>query len=240
MAQVFVVVWRRAAVYHAGVVRTHLGGCWALALTLASNAASAESSADVPGGTTEVASADVDAPVGPGVPVAPVVEAIAVDAPVDTGVGVTGPVIAGVGVATMGGAAAILVAGETPGVVIGGTMTGVLGITGLMSGTAYWLIDGLTEAEAEDKVRQGGVALTTVGVGVASFGGLMVLSSFVDASDVPAAARLAGGIASAAGGAALISGIIMYSVGGSAPAETTAWQPMIDVGPGSAGLTLHF
>ena len=162
------------------------------------------------------------------------------ETPDDGSAGLAGPVTTALGVAVMGGGAGILVAAEDPGVTIAGSLIGALGIAGLMGGTAYWMMDDLTEVEAEDKIRQGGVALTTLGVGAGGIGGFMVLSSFVDASDVSKPSRIAGIITASAGGASLITGLIMYGVGGPPPQEKAAWQPEIDVGAGSAHLTLRF
>ena len=143
-----------------------------------------------------------------------------------------------------GGGLGVIAAAEDPGVTIGGSLIGVLGTAGMMAGVALWMMDDLTETEAKDKVRQGGVALTTVGVGGASIGGLMILSSFSDASDVDKSGRIAGIAAAGGGGALMIAGLIMYGVGGPPPDEKTdkasAWLPAFDVGPGGVRLSYQF
>lgn len=150
-----------------------------------------------------------------------------------------GPLVAGIGLGVLGGGVGMLVAAESRGVTMGGSLIGAFGTGGLMGGVVVWMLDDLSAEEAEDKVRQGGVALTTVGLGSACFGGMMVTSSFSDASDVNDTTRVAGIIAAGAGGAALVSGVIMYAVGGP-PKETekAAWQ--LDAGPGEVMLTVQF
>jgi hypothetical protein len=104
-----------------------------------------------------------------------------------------------------------------------------------MGGTTVWMMGDLTEDEAEDEIRQGGVALTAVGAGAASTGGIMILSSFLDASDVNTPTRMAGIIAAGAGGAAMLAGLIMYGVGGPPPEEEEEEKTSavhVDVAPG--------
>lgn len=150
-----------------------------------------------------------------------------------------GPLVAGIGLGVLGGGVAMLVAAESRGVVMGGSLIGAFGTGTLMGGVVVWMIDDLSEEEAEDTIRQGGVALTTVGIGSACFGGMMITSSFSDASDVNDTTRVAGIIAAGAGGAGLLSGVIMYAVGGPPPeAEKAAWK--LDAGPSEVMLTVRF
>jgi hypothetical protein len=146
-----------------------------------------------------------------------------------------GPLVAGLGVAVVGGGVGILTAAEDEGVTIGGSVMCAFGIGGLMGGTTVWMMGDLTEDEAEDEIRQGGVALTAVGAGAATTGGIMILSSFLDASDVNTPTRMAGIIAAGAGGAAMLAGLIMYGVGGPPPEEEEEEKTSavhVDVAPG--------
>lgn len=158
----------------------------------------------------------------------------------EAGSSYAGPLISGIGVGVMGGGVAVLVAAEASDVTIGGSLLGAFGTGTLMAGTAYWMIHDLTEVELEDKVRQGGVALTTLGVGAAGFGGMMILSSYLDVSDVTSPTRGAGIAAASIGGAGLLCGLIMYAVGGPVGEPKAASQLELDVGVGSAGATLRF
>ncbi len=168
----------------------------------------------------------------------PLAAAPSTPAPEPGGVGYAGPLAAGLGAGVLGGGFAMVGMSERRGVTMGGSLVGAFGTGALMGGVAVWMLDGLSEEELEDKVRQGGVAFTVVGLGAISFGGLMVTSSFTDASDVREPGRIAGIIAASAGGASLLSGLIMYAVGGSPEAEESAVT--LDAGLSDVMLTLRF